>query len=164
MRLFTNFMIAAALLSAPVLPALAHDDVSGSERPVHLSFRYYMEGPLYDKIAEEFKEETKIEELPDNVPLLGIHEQDLNGDGEPEYIVRITDTFFKCNNIGCHHGVVAITGDEVKRLGYFEYAEVDISQEETDGVKDLLVYDNPMNDFSPTVYKWDSEQEMYLEN
>ncbi len=164
MRPLNKFFLVAALLSCSVTPVLAHDDISGSERPVHLSFRYMMDGPLYDKLAKEFREETFIEEMPDDVPLLGVHEEDLNGDGNPEYIVRITDTFFKCNNIGCHHGVVAITGDEVKRLGYFEYAELDVSIEETDGVKDLLVYDNVLNDFAPTVYKWDAQKQMYLEN
>lgn len=159
MRLLNAFILAVAAMSAPA-EALAQE-WTGKERPVHMSFRYFMDGPLYEKLAEEFKPETEAAD-PGTLPLLGIHEVDLNGDDVPEYIVRLTDTYFMCNNMGCHHGVVAVDENGVTRLGYFQYAELDVSTEKTAGVKDLLVYDNPLNDFAPTVYKWDNESSEYL--
>ena len=141
----------------------AHD--GGPERPTYLGFRYYTHGPIYERLREEFRPEwEKEDEMLRANPVYGVHERDLNGDSIPELIIRFPDYYTECNENGCHNAVVAVTEDKITRLGFFEYAEVDIATTQTNGVTDLLVYDNPMNDFGGTLYKWDSETQQYKKN
>ena len=160
--MFRILAIVALAIFLPSCSTYAHEEASPQQRPEKIAFKFITEGPLYDKIDKEFEKESYIEEIPDNQFIYGIHEVDLNGDGILEYIVKFTDPFYTCSDIGCHHGIIAINDDEVKRLLYIEYTELDISQETTEGVKDILSYENSLNDFSAVIYKWDSDLGQYL--
>lgn len=161
--MFRVLAIVALAIFLPSCSTSAHEDEAypQQQRPVKLSFEFITNGDLYEKIDKEFEEESYIDEIPDNQFIYGIHETDLNADGVMEYIVRLPDPFYKCNEIGCHHGVIAVNGEDVTRLLYVEYTELDISSNTTGGVKDILSYESSLNDFAPTTYKWDSETGRY---
>ncbi len=130
-------------------------------QPRRLSYQFLAHGTLYDYFEVEFSAEWK--KANDVLkPLFGVHPVDLNGDGIKEYIVRLEDQYSTCNNIGCHHGVVSLSeAGEVKRLGYFEYSEIEVSNEEVGGVKNLLIYDTDLNDYTPKTFVWDTGKGEY---
>ncbi|MCB9964420.1 MAG: hypothetical protein H6855_01960 [Rhodospirillales bacterium] len=156
----TVILIGLGAMTFTASAALAHDE--GNERPVRLDYQYYAEGELYERLVQEFTPEWEAtDEMLRTLPIFGVHRVDLNNDGVPELIVRLADQYTTCNDMGCHHAVLAITDEAIRRLGYFEFCEIEVAPTETDGVKDLLVFDSPLNDFSPSLYIWDANEQMY---
>ncbi|MCB9982129.1 MAG: hypothetical protein H6861_00425 [Rhodospirillales bacterium] len=91
---------------------------------------------------------------------LDIAEADLNGDGLNEFIVRTKDC---AQTERCNHIILGETDDTVLDLGKIEALRIMLGNDYEHGVRNLLVFDNPENDFAFTLYRWDDEQSRYGE-
>ncbi len=142
-----------------------HDAEDYTTNKVYLEYALSPKGNINDLVYKEFDQELRdINDGDIYYPPLGVYFVDLNEDGVTEYIIRFMDDYMTCNNIGCHHAIIAVKDKEIRRLGYFEYSEIDISQEKTDGVKNLVLYDNALNDFSGQVLIWNDAKQIYMKN
>lgn len=86
---------------------------------------------------------------------------DLNGDDRPEYVLQDK----ACNaDILCEYQVLAFSKDTVLRLARFQARKVVISDEKTHGVRNLIVYNHPVDDFKATPFVWDFRKTQYVES
>lgn len=173
MRVLRSGLLAIALLM-PVT-ACAHEETESvpSKGAVNypgsaIKFTYFFEGPLYERMTKELKEDFKtLAEIPelynegDNV-VLGFYQSDLNGDGIPELFINLSDQFLYCNEDGaCHNFVFSEVDGKLVRLGHFPFSQIAIASTTTDGVKDLQIYTNPLNPHEFDLAKWNPATQTY---
>ena len=83
---------------------------------------------------------------------------DLNKDGLDEFIT-------KPENCGAHavcsYTIFAETDDSAIDIGAFEATHVLLGNEYKNGVRNLLVYNNTVNDFDYVLYTWHPETSKY---
>lgn len=78
---------------------------------------------------------------------------DLNGDARPEFIMK--DGGQSCTpDKGCPYTVHARKNGEWIKIGAFEGFNILISDKTTYGIRDILVYTLPYNDFKSERYAW----------
>lgn len=85
---------------------------------------------------------------------------DFNGDNMDELIIKskVCDT----NTAFCMHYLFAETGDKILNLSAIQAREILISDKSTNGIRDILAFDNPHNDFDYSIYHWDAGQSTYI--
>ena len=82
---------------------------------------------------------------------------DLNNDSIDEFILARA-----INDTRNHFDVVATTGDGLAELGSFEARKMMVAYDEHHGVRSLLSFNHPDNDFDYDVYQWDAAQSRFV--
>ena len=89
---------------------------------------------------------------------LKIAPTDLNKDGLDEFIIKPEN----CNvHAACTYQVLAETDTDAIGIGEFEATHVLLGVEYQHGVRNLLVYNNSVNDFDYVLYTWHPETSKY---
>lgn len=81
---------------------------------------------------------------------------DLNGDNLDEYVAR-QDSQECSNSPFCSHYILAFRADTPILIGEFYARKVLISGKKTYGIRQILVYNHPHNDFRAENYIWSPE-------
>ncbi len=85
---------------------------------------------------------------------------DLNGDGLKEFILKNKDC--KAQTL-CEYKVLAYSHSETLTLAEFKAQQIALSDHYTSGVRDILVYNNPLNDYAHTIYAWNAANSKFVE-
>lgn len=93
------------------------------------------------------------------IQTIKIAKADLNQDNVSEYIVK-TDLCPLNRNL-CTFVLLADNTGELINLGHFNAKTVTLSTGKT-GQRELLVYQNPLNDFDHNLYTWSPEETRYV--
>ena len=86
---------------------------------------------------------------------------DLNEDGIREFVVRAND----CDGntgVTCEHIIIGEVSKGYIVLGKLNGTRVLLGQDYTNGVRNLLLFSNPVNDFDYDVYVWGAKQAQYV--
>ena len=87
-----------------------------------------------------------------------IAQVDLNNDDMYEYIVKNT----RCTPAkGCDYRVIAQSNDDFTLIGKFSGKNISISDKQTHGIRDILVYNQNLNDYQHNTLKWDMQNMQY---
>ena len=91
---------------------------------------------------------------------LDIARVDLNEDGLNEFIVRDA----ACGNTGdfCDFDVLAEDKGKIISLGHIRARTLVLGNQYSAGVRHILAYQNPVNDYSYAVYVWEPERSRYI--
>ncbi|MGB0719581.1 MAG: hypothetical protein ACPGRX_03855 [Bdellovibrionales bacterium] len=82
---------------------------------------------------------------------------DLNEDGLDEYIVKSADCPAQCR----YFVFAQSGGDALLLIGEITGTSLLLGNTYSHGVRDILAFDNSLNDFDHHVYGWDAEQSRY---
>lgn len=83
---------------------------------------------------------------------------DLNNDGLNEYIIKPAS----CSpNTFCQHHIVAFMKEQLISLLSIKAQKIIIKDIHHYGVRDLMVYSSPMNDFEKSKYQWNPFSYIY---
>ncbi len=87
---------------------------------------------------------------------------DLNNDGIDEHILKQK----KCyqDKKVCKYLIIAEKRNEIILLSKIKAKNIMIGETSSNGVKDILVFKNQINDYDFDIYIWSSEQKMYIIN
>ncbi len=85
-------------------------------------------------------------------------QKDVNDDGINEHIF-----IENCNARPaiCDAYIVAASGADITVLGTFKAGNIALSAHYTNGIRDILVYNTPKNDYLFTTMRWDSLHSQY---
>ena len=85
---------------------------------------------------------------------------DLNNDGLDEYILKQLD----CTQAQafCNYIVLAEKNNEIIELSNIKAKNILISGTYTYGIKDILAFQNTINDYDFDIYMWSSKEKMYI--
>lgn len=90
-----------------------------------------------------------------------IAKDDLNNDHIYEYIIRNT----RCTPAeGCPYLIIADSDENYVVIGEFSGKNISISDKQTHGIRDILVYNQSLNDYAHNTLKWDMERMHYKFN
>jgi len=98
--------------------------------------------------------------LSDDLSHYEIAKADLNGDGADEYIAKTIPC--QPDKQFCAYHILGLAGDQIFDLGALEAKYLMVSDESHYGVRDILAYQNPYNDYDPTIYRWAPAQSRYI--
>lgn len=87
-----------------------------------------------------------------------VSKADLNQDFMPEYIIRQQD----CKDRLCRFFVVAQTDQDFISLLDFKARKIALSDQNTNGVRNILAFKNALNDFDYDVYTWEATRQKYV--
>ena len=148
MKLFLFILVSILFLSSSVF---ATEDALKK-----VKFNYEQSGTTYQLARVALRDILlPIEQEINRKLLLFTAKQDLNGDKTPEIIARIADKKFFCSDdIGCDTHIFAISSDGPKKIGFFQSAEVLISEKDRSAVKSLFIK-TQYNDY--VEYVWNGE-------
>ncbi len=94
---------------------------------------------------------------------LNIEEADLNGDNFPEYIVSQPELTGECPpETGCDYYVLGQAGNGLIEIARFKAFRVRTEAVQGRLYKELLVHNDPLNDFGFTRFVWVPEKARYL--
>ena len=89
----------------------------------------------------------------------------LNSDKVPETIIRFYNNNGGCLPLsGCRHFALAEVDGKLVAIGEFNALSVGRQESPQSGISDLMVCNNPWNDFDCRIYRWDAEAGSYQEN
>ncbi|MCF8495492.1 MAG: hypothetical protein K9G62_02360 [Alphaproteobacteria bacterium] len=91
----------------------------------------------------------------------GIARADLNGDAIDEFIIRDS----QCRTDGkspCLFDILAETRKGILSLGQIRAQRLIASDASTGGVRAILAFENPMNDYEFQTYAWNTEENRYV--
>ena len=100
-------------------------------------------------VLEYFVKEKKIPQAPYSVA-----KTDLNNDAIEEYILRPLNKSDCPKAPICPHYIVAQQNHEYILLGKFDAHKMLISNKKAYGIRDIIVYNTPHNDFSYKTAVW----------
>lgn len=85
---------------------------------------------------------------------------DLNADQIDEFILKTRD----CTQPHrlCNFIALAETKDQMVELGRFSAYNIMISDQYTDGIRNILAYQDTINDYKYSIYVWDQKQSRYI--
>lgn len=83
-----------------------------------------------------------------------ITEADLNNDGAPEWILRQGDESTCAARAECDFVIAGLQSRKPVVLGRIKASKIEILPEGRFGVRELAVYNDPLNDFKPEVFEW----------
>lgn len=86
---------------------------------------------------------------------------DLNEDGIREFIVRANDCDEGAQTL-CDHVVIGQVSKGYIILGTLRGKKLLLGQDYTKGVRNLLLFSNPVNDFDYDIYVWGAKQAQYV--
>lgn len=90
-----------------------------------------------------------------------IAKSDLNNDYIDEYIIKST----RCTPAkGCHYMIVADNNGDFIVIGEFSAKNISLSDKQTHGIRDILVYNQGLNDYAHNTLKWDMDHMHYSFN
>ena len=98
--------------------------------------------------------------LGDNFDQYDIAHIDLNGDGADEYITKNKDCSSKEGF--CSYNIFGLNNSSVYKLGTLEAHTLMISDQRSYGIRQLIAYQNPINDFDYSIYRWDPAQSRFI--
>ncbi len=114
-------------------------------------------GPLLSSKLNRWLHEQHLEKTGYKVSLTN-----LNRDQLPELILRLQETEGSCPRLsGCTHFILADTDEGLFTIGEFRASKVSTG-ELYKGVRDLIVCNDPWNDFECLTYRWSPETSSYL--
>lgn len=123
----------------------------------HAAEKLRFDSPIPRSSFEKIKSFSRSD-LKKNIDLFQIAAADLNRDGLEEYIIRAKD----CGKNGlCDFTVLAETREGIFQLGSFTGQNLLLGNEYTQGVRNILIFDNRMNDFDYELYTWHPETSSY---
>lgn len=121
----------------------------------------YAAEPLNYDLPLTSQEAKKLEQYLKK-PLAGnfkISKVDLNDDGLYEYVVQSN----QCSRQNfCETSILTDTDASFIELGKTKAKSVALSNKYTNGVRNLLVYNNDKNDYDYSVFVWDSPKSTYV--
>lgn len=83
---------------------------------------------------------------------------DLNGDSAPEFIAAPRNRK-NCHPLaGCTYAIAAFDGQTVTNLGFLKGFSIVLSDKRSYGIREILVYSNPDNDYAHARYIWDPKR------
>ena len=85
---------------------------------------------------------------------------DLNEDGLDEHI--LSEKNCSLNNHFCEHIILSESQGKAVILGKVKARNIVLDNSFTNGVRDLLVYNNPKNDYDTSRYGWNALQSTYV--
>lgn len=100
----------------------------------------------------------KIQQFHSDSEHIDIAKIDLNGDGLHEFITRESACI---RNQKCQFYILAENEAGITPLGSFTGYRLLPGNEFRNGVRNLVVYNNPLNDFDYTLYTWHAESSSY---
>ena len=177
MRLMLSLILAAAL-AVPMTACAQTDapDITVTDNSDKLSdhvlqFRYFFDvsfyksaggnAVLYQQVLDNLYEELEpAREMGEN-PMLGIRRADLNNDGIEDAIVSLGNEYLFCDKVDCDKYIFGYDGETVTRLGAFQKAAIALGNQDTNGIKDLKVFTNPVNIYDFNVAKWNVATSSY---
>ena len=87
-------------------------------------------------------------------------ETDLNGDNLLEHILKRKNCG-QYTNI-CTHLIIAEKEDELALLSKISAKHLMVGDDESYGIKNLLAFKNPTNDYDFDIYVWSPREKMYI--
>lgn len=151
-----HIIAAAGFVLAGAFGALA-SPAAATEQP---AFRQSEKAEFLDKLDAYLTGEEKVLAAREGVYVADAY---LNTDSRAEYIARIGDEARCLKIMGCRFVVLGNDDDrdQFRQLAKFNALRMEIADTMTEGVRDLLVYRDPWNDFSRLKYSWNSKISMY---
>lgn len=89
-----------------------------------------------------------------------IASHDLNNDGLDEYILK--SSLCTQSNIPCDYVILAEKGKDIIELSKITAKNILVSGTYSYGIKDILVFQNEINDYDFDIYMWSSKEKMYI--
>jgi hypothetical protein len=106
---------------------------------------------VYTPPSDDFRDRIIVGYIQKNYPdipaPLTFARTDLNGDGVPEYLATSAKNPSK-------HVILGLRRRQVTEMGKMTAQKLEISDKKTYGVRDLLVYNQPRNDFFFELWVW----------
>lgn len=90
---------------------------------------------------------------PDTPAPYAFARTDLNGDGVPEYIVKPAGL---AKGLSPHH-ILSLRRRQVTDMGLIRAGKMEISDKKSYGVRDVVVYTKPANDFYRETWGWNGQ-------
>lgn len=87
-----------------------------------------------------------------------IAKTDLNQDGLPEFIYRSSEC---APSQICTFQILAETSNQITSLGTIQSMTLMLGTEYSDGVRNILSFENPANDFDYALYTWHPKDAQY---
>lgn len=138
-----------------VLAFMALSGIAQAAEPVQLKTE--TTSPVEQRILDMAKSRLPLKSGAEAV--LGFSAKDLNDDGINEYI--ITENCSYGTPKPCDTWVVANNNGNLSILAQFTAKNIALSNKYTNGIRDLLVYNDPGNDFRYTIFRWNSPRGAY---
>jgi len=110
------------------------------------------------KVAKSFKEKqiTSFVSKNTNIDVSSfiLAPIDLNEDAIDEYIVKPNSRRLCNDSLFCKHHIIALQDREPIQIGQFDAHKVLISNKNTYGIRDIIIYNNQYNDFKSEIASW----------
>ncbi len=127
---------------------------SAAQASENLSFDTPLNSGEAQRLQKHFQKNGG--KIPDKID---VARADLNEDGIDEFLVKIA--CFPEEKL-CDYRILAETGEEITELGAMKAVKIGLGSGYSEGVRNLLAYRNPANDFDHNVYIWKSEAIRYI--
>ena len=85
---------------------------------------------------------------------------DLNDDGLNEFVVK--DPACALDHGFCRFYVLAENDAEIISIGYIEAKNLAVDTKNSNGIRNLLAFETPSNDYARTLYVWDAVRSRYI--
>lgn len=90
-----------------------------------------------------------------------IAEADLNNDGQSEFFVKTPEC--KKNSTLCTYKILAREHNKIVELTRLNAQNIVLGNAYSNGIRNLLIFDNRKNDFDYTLYEWQSQSATYAQ-
>ncbi len=146
MRTFITMLITTVISIAYIPQASAVESLSYEKQ----------QSPLVTNLINNYL----IKDYKTDISTFSIAEIDLNNDGIPEYILRQK----KCGVAirDCTHVILAQKNDEVLKLSEIRAQNLMVGGTFSYGIKDLLVFNDKINDYIFDIYVWSPKEKTYI--
>lgn len=98
--------------------------------------------------------------LNKNLDAFEIAKIDLNHDGLYEFILK--DGNCTADSLECRFKILAETDTEITELGSLQARTLIVSDQNSHGIRDLLVFQNEHNDYDYDIYVWEPMTSRYI--
>jgi hypothetical protein len=122
--------------------------ILGTASTVHAAEKLRFDAPIPRSSFERIKQFASTN-LQHSVESYEIARADLNDDGLYEFVLKPKH----CEDV-CLFNIVAEARKEIVRLADIRGANLVLGNETSHGVRNILVFESPTNDFDYTLYTW----------
>lgn len=115
--------------------------------------------------AQSYKHQQAIEFIQKNVVTtndMQLAQVDLNDDFIDEYILKPVDTAQCANTPLCPHYIIAWQDDALILIGQFNAKKLVIGTKKDYGVRQLILYNHPYNDYRTVTTYWNPHRFQYV--
>ena len=95
-----------------------------------------------------------------NTSLYEIARVDLNNDGIDEYVLK--RLYCSQEKTLCTHLILAESKDSIVSLLNIRAKTIAIAETRTYNIRDILVFDDSLNDYTSVIYMWSPSKKMYI--